>query len=302
MKITAHVDTGDLRSRMAEYARIVGKDVNRELRRHARLACVELANTTQPFGKDKSARELGEKAVEVDISKVFYTPQSEGYPARLEEIAKRSYIYRQNMSKKRFGNSRFDAERATQKFSDRIRGYIASNNTRALKKLAKDFNWQGVINEVDPALHQAARGGSRMKVRKQRGNMHLILGGRKGALQTYINKVKKRVGMAKAGWAVCADRIPDTGLASGGTRGIPQWVTRNKGAPAPQKSRVDASTTYGQYSNPRVVMTNAVPWTSQNLTPSAAFKALQIARGKFLKMMNIQIRYVLRQQARLRAG
>jgi hypothetical protein len=48
-----------------------------------------------------------------------------------------------------------------------------------------------------------------MKVRKQRGNMHLILGGRKGALQTYINKVKKRVGMAKAGWAVCADRIPD---------------------------------------------------------------------------------------------
>jgi hypothetical protein len=49
-------------------------------------------------------------------------------------------------------------------------------------------------------------------------------------------------------------------------------------------------------------MTNAVPWTSQNLTPSAAFKALQIARGKFLKMMNIQIRYVLRQQAKLRAG
>jgi hypothetical protein len=141
-----------------------------------------------------------------------------------------------------------------------------------------------------------------MKVRKQRGNMHLIVGGRKNALQTYINKVKKRVGMAKAGWAVCADRIPDTGLASGGTRGIPQWVTRNKGATAPQKSRVDASTTYGQHSNPRVIMTNAVPWTSQNLAPSAANTALQIARGKFLKMMNIQIRYVLRQQARLRAG
>jgi hypothetical protein len=301
MKITAHVDTSDLRSRMAEYARIVGKDVNVQLRRHARLACVELANTTQPFGKDKSARELGEKAVEVDISKVFYTPQSDGFAAGIAEIAERSFAARATRSSTREGRG-FDAEKAASKFKARVQGYIASNNTRALKKLAKDFNWQGVVSEPDPAIHQAARGGSRMKVRKQRGNMHLILGGRKNALQTYINKVKKRVGMAKAGWAVCADRIPDTGLASGGTRGIPQWVTRNKGATAPQKSRVDASTTYGQHSNPRVVMTNAVPWTSQNLAPSAANTALQIARGKFLKMMNIQIRYVLRQQARLRAG
>jgi hypothetical protein len=286
---------------MAEYARIVGKDVNVQLRRHARLACVELANTTQPFGKGKDAQLLGEKAVEVDISKVFYTPQSEGYPARLEEIAKRSYIYRQNMSKKRFGESRFNAEEATKKFSDRVRGYAAANNLRALKKLAKDFNWQGVVNQVDPSIHQAARGGSRKKVRKQRGNMHLVLG-KKGDLKAYINKVKQRVGMAKAGWAVCAERIPDTNRVSSATREIPKWITRNKNATAPQKSRVDASTTYGQHSNPRVVMTNAVPWTSQNLTPSATFKALQIARGKFLKMMNIQIRYVLRQQARLRAG
>jgi hypothetical protein len=301
MKITAHVDTSDLRSRMAEYARIVGKDVNRELRRHARLACVELANTTQPFGKDKSARELGEKAVEVDISKVFYTPQSEGFAAGISEIAEKSFAARATRSSTREGKG-FDAEKAASKFKARVQGYVASNNTRALKKLAKDFNWQGVVSEPDPAIHQAARGGSRMKVRKQRGNMHLILGGRKNALQTYINKVKKRVGMAKAGWAVCADRIPDTGLASGGTRGIPQWVTRNKSAPAPLRSSVDASTTFRKSSNPRVVMRNAVPWTSQNLTESAARAALNIARGKFVKMMNIQIRYVLRAQAKLRAA
>jgi hypothetical protein len=302
MKITAHVETGDLRKRMAEYQRIVGRDINQQLRRHARLACVELANTTQPFGKGKEARLLGEKAVEVDISKVFYTPQSDGFPARLEEIAKRSYVYRQNKSKSRFGQSRFDAEKATKDFADRVRGYVASNNTRALKELAKDFNWQGVVDHPDPALHQAARGGARKKVRKQRGNMHLILGGRKTALQTYINKVKSRVGMAKAGWAVCAEKIPELGLASSVTRGIPQWVTRNKNAPAPARSSIDASTTFRASNNPRVVMRNAVPWTSQNLAPSAARTALNIARDKFLKMMNIQIRYVLRQQAKLRAG
>jgi hypothetical protein len=287
---------------MAEYARIVGKNVNQELRRHARLACVELAYTTQPFGKGKNAKLLGEKAVEVDISKVFYTPQSEGYPARLTELAAKSYRFKSVKSKRKFGESRFDAVKATEDFSARVKKYAVSNNTPALKKLAKDFGWRGVVDHPDPALHQAARGGSRMKVRKQKGEMHLILGGRKTALQTYINKVKARVGMAKAGWAVCAEKIPELGLASSVTRGIPQWVTRNKNAPAPARSSIDASTTFRPSNNPRVVMRNAVPWTSQNLAPSAARTALNIARDKFLRMMNIQIRYVLRQQAKLRAG
>lgn len=296
MRITAQVDVGDLRKRMAEYERIVGRDINQQLRRHARIACVELANSTQPFGKGKEAKLLGERAVEVDINKVFYTPQSEGFINGVSEIAAESYKARAARS------ATFDADKATQRFKDRVQGYINSNNTSALKQLAKDFNWQGVVDHPDPAIHQAARGGSRMKVRKKRGNMHLILGGRQGALQTYINKVKKRVGMAKAGWAVCAERIPELGLTSSVTRGIPQWVTRNKNAPAPARSTIDASTTFRKSSNPRVVMRNAVPWTSQNLAPSEASKALRIAKEKFLKMMNIQIRYVLRQQAKLRAG
>ena len=298
MKVTAYVDTSDLRNRMAEYERIVGRDVNQQLRRHARLACVELANTTQPFGKGKEAKELGEKAVEVDISKVFYTAEPYGgFVNGISEVAHKSFASRAAKSKRGFS-----ADEATLKFTDRVNGYVAANNTRALKKLAKDFNWQGVVDHPDPAIHQAARGGSRMKVRKRKGEMHLILGGRKTALQTYINKVKKRVGMAKAGWAVCAEKIPDLGMASSATRSIPQWVTRNKDAPAPARSSVDASTTFRPSNNPRVVMRNAVPWTSQNLAPSAARTALNIAKDKFLKMMNIQIRYVLRQQAKLRAG
>lgn len=298
MKVTAHVDTSDLRKRMAEYERIVGRDVNQQLRRHARLACVELANTTQPFGRKPADKDPGELAVEVDISKVFYTAEPYGgFVNGISEIAHKSFARRAAKSKRGF-----DADSATLKFTDRVNGYAAAGKTAALKKLAKDFGWKGVVDHPDPALHQAARSGSRMKVRKRRGNMHLILGGRQGALQTYINKVKKRVGMAKAGWAVCAEKIPDLGMASAVTRGIPQWVTRNKSAPAPSRSSVDASTTFRPSTNPRVVMRNAVPWTSQNLAPSAARTALNIARGKFLKMMNIQIRYVLRQQAKLRAG
>jgi len=298
MKVTAQVDTSDLRKRMNEYALIVGKDVNRELRRHARLACVELANTTQPFGRKRADKESGELAVEVDISKVFYTAEPYGgFVNGISEIAYKSFAKRAAKSKRGF-----NADEATLRFTDRVNGYAASNNTRALKKLAKDFDWRGVVDRPDPAIHKAARGGSRMKVKKQRGNMHLILGGSKGSLKGYINKVKKRVGMAKAGWAVCAEKIPDLGLASSGTRGIPQWVTRNKSAPAPQRSSVDASTTFRRSSNPRVVMRNAVPWTSQNLTESAARTALNIARGKFVKEMTTRIKETLRAQAKLRAA
>jgi hypothetical protein len=47
-------------------------------------------------------------------------------------------------------------------------------------------------------------------------------------------------------------------------------------------------------------MTNAVPWTSDNLSPTQAIAAMQIARHKFVKMMNTQIKYVLRQQVKLK--
>jgi hypothetical protein len=142
---------------MAEYARIVGKDVNRELRRHARLACVELANTTQPFGKGKDAQLLGEKAVEVDISKVFYTPEPYGgFVNAMSEIAYKSFAKRAAKS-----NGKFDADAATLSFTDRVNGYVSAGNNVALKKLAKDFNWQGIVDRPDPDIHQAARGGHR---------------------------------------------------------------------------------------------------------------------------------------------
>lgn len=271
------------------------------MRRFAVVACRNLANTTQPFsGRDKETslrgRVLGEKAVEVDINKVFYTPQSEGYPAALTEIAEKSYRYRALKSKRKFGASRFNAEKATQAFNARVRGYISANNTRALKKLAKDFNWQGVVDHPDPAIHKAARSGPRMKVKKQRGNMHLILGGRKGALETYINKVKKRVGLAKAGWAKCADLIP-TSTKGAATRGIPQWVTRNK-AKAPGAIQ-DLSR---DERNPKVIMSNKIPWTSAVLSPNEAVKALRLAKANWVEYLNKSMRGELRRQAKLASG
>jgi hypothetical protein len=280
MKISAMTDTADLRGRLATYAQIVGKETSEAVKQFARVACVNLATSTQPFGSSKDARGPGERAVETDISKVFYTPQDGGFANTLKEIVASSER----------------SEASKQKFGTRIDGYIQSNNLAAITKLARDFGWKGTLfDEIDPALHQNARRAPRGRVPKRRGAMHMIIGGNE-SLAKYKAERMHKVGLTKAGWAKCATLIP-LKRASSPTRGIPQWVTRHVGRAS--GSIVDNSHVQA---NPSVSMSNNTPWTSQVLTESEARKALQIARNKFVNYMNHQIKYELRAQAKLQAA
>jgi hypothetical protein len=280
MKISAMTNTADLSGRLAVYAQIVGKETSEAVKQFARVACVNLATNTQPFGSAKESREPGEKAVEVDISKVFYTPQDGGFGSTLKEIVGSS--------------NRSDTSK--QKFNTRLDGYIQSNNLAAITKLARDFGWKGTLfDDIDPALHQNARRPPRGRVTKRKGAMHMVIGGNE-ALAKYKDQQKKKVGLTKAGWAKCATLIP-LQRASSPTRGIPQWVTRHIGRAS--GSIVDNSHVQA---NPSVTMTNGTPWTSQVLSESSAKAALQIARHKFVQYMNQQIKYELRQQAKLQAA
>jgi hypothetical protein len=283
VKISVKTDTSDLRAKLREFELVVGREMSGAVRQFARKACVYLANATQPYsgkGEDgksqnKQAKALGEKAVQVDISKVFYTPQSGGFARAVKKVVANS---------KR-------SEQAKVKFNARLDRYISSNNKVALTKIVKDFNWQGVIDNVDPALHQKARSGSRRKVdrRRQRKKMHMVLGGR-GEISSYIKTVQKRVGIAKSGWASCAQKI-SVDQKQSSTAGIPAWVTRHAGGN--NGSIVDQSR---DKRNPRVTMTNNVPWTSQVLSDSAKKESLRLAKENFLKYMDTTIRAELRRQ------
>jgi len=280
MKIKAMVNTSDMRSRLNQYALIVGKEKSEAVRQFARVACVNLATATQPFGKSRADKAAGELAVESDISKVFYTPQDGGFARSIKAIVAKGRR----------------SDEAKEKFNQRLDQYIASNNTEAISKIARSFNWQGVMfDDIDPAIHQAARTGPRKRVKKRRGAMHMVIGGN-DRLQKYKNQQKRKVGLTKAGWAACAEKIP-LNRESSATRGIPQWVTRHKNRA--NASIVDRSQ---DPNNPRVKMTNRAPWTSQVLSTSAINNALEMARGNFVKYMNQQIKYTLRQQAGLRAA
>lgn len=98
-------------------------------------------------------------------------------------------------------------------------------------------------------------------------------------MKAYINKIIKRVGTAKAGWASCAQQL-------GGWRGIPGWVTRHAGK-AVLGNVYDA--TGGQGSQQFVRMTNRVPWIDKCLNAGQIRRALDIQRGKMVNAIRIAL-------------
>jgi hypothetical protein len=283
-------DTSDLRGRLQLFSSIVGKEISETIRQHARLACVTLANTTQPYsGADeegasmsKEGKRVGEQSILNDVSKVFYTANE---PTRGFE----------NSLKEKVDQSR-RSDRAKDSFKAKIERYCRSGNAEYIAWLARFFKTERVqLDGFDRNLYHNARTGRRTSVPKKTKMLALVIGA-DGELAKFKDERMRRAGMGKAGWAVCAEAIP-VKQAQSATRGIPQWVTRHKGRAS--GSIVDISQ---DPVNPRVKMTNAMPWVSELLSPSQAMYALNLTRNKFVKYMNQAIKGTLRAQAKLRAN
>lgn len=292
MQIQAIANTSDLRARLRHFERIMKRDSQETLFQFARVACVNLAHNTQPFGKDKNAKLLGERAISSDIGKVFYTPEPYGgFVEALTEAAQQSYRQKERKSKRDY-----NSDEATLKFYNRVNGYAASGNFKALRKLAENFNWQGVLDDIDPVAHQEARRGPRQRIKERAFQSRLVLKSRR-TLDRYIASVQKKVGFTKAGWSKCATEVP-VKMASSRTRGIPQWVTRH--------TRRALGRTEVNYAPARidtkVTMTNLTPWASYCITPRQVQSALDSAKRKFVEYMRRTVMAELRSQIRARAA
>jgi hypothetical protein len=290
MKIKAFADTTDIRARLNLWATMVGKEVSSGIRQYARLACVGLANTTQPYsGKDEEgsalsaeAKRIGEQSILNDVSKVFYTANE---PTRGYE----------NSLKQKVDESR-RSDRAKEAMKARIEKYCRSNNAEGIAWLARFFKTERVQDGgFDRSIYHNARTGRRKNVPKRTKMLSLVIGA-DGELQKFKEERMKRAGMAKAGWAVCAEAIPSD-QAQSATRGIPQWVTRHKKRAS--GSIVDQS---HDPINPHIRATNEMPWVSNLLSESQAKVSLVLTREKFVKYMQTQINKTIRDAAKLRAA
>ena len=94
----------------------------------------------------------------------------------------------------------------------------------------------------------------------------------------YGKQITQRVGIAKAGWAHCAKQL-------GGSRGIPQWVTRHAGKRATGSVVDNSEATSEQY----VTMTNQVPWIDKCLNAGQIQRALDMQKEKMTKAIEIAL-------------
>jgi hypothetical protein len=217
------------------------------IRAQARLMAVNLAHNTQPYGKDEVARFKGQNAVRRDLNKVFIPAE------RVREIA--------------VIGARYNA------VSRLLLYAVDVNNPKRIQDAWHKLTGKIVPVERAPskAWHKSQRN-SRGRVRGK-GRPMIVMAS--SALRTYTRAKEKLVGFAKSGWAACARALD-------GTRGIPGWVTRNKG-PGKVKDMT------GDKEYPRIRLTNEVNYADKAITESQIGEALRMQREKMEKSLQISL-------------
>jgi len=236
---------------MIDYAEILKKTIPDSVALNARLLCVELARRTQPFG---NKAESGIGRVDKDITKIIRDD------TKLSEII---------------------ATVSTEKIRARLSTLLDDKSYDIIKIILSNLgflgSWGGMEMTSDfSTVHQANRNATTGRTRNKSDKLYISTGN----LPTYVAEVAKRVGIAKSGWARCAEQLPAV-IGGSMTRGIPDWVaSQTKGGGTIENNLSNAA-------NPSVRMTNTVPWVSRICPPGEQLKASQVVIAKMKKQMNI---------------
>lgn len=287
LQISAKTNTADLRAKIKTYAEITGKDGADALRRHARIAAVDLCNSMTPYshGQSAKAKAVGEGAVQRDILKVYYPATGGRFRAQATGIA-RGFL---------LGKGAANASEQAEKFKERLLRYQMSENTEALAKIAADMKFRDVmLDRFDQTRHQSERGTDG----RVSGNAAPVLViGAERELERYIEDTKKKVGLTKAGFAKVAEQIP-TSNEGDPLRGVPAWVKRHIARASGSMRDLTQGGLLNR--NIKVMMSNTTPWASNTISQQAVRSSLDATRSKFVKYMDIQIRYELKRRAGLK--
>lgn len=188
MTVTITTDNHALNRALNRVVLEVGADLGPTVKRSARLATVELAFRTQPYGKSAQVQAKGKAAVERDIRRVYTNP---------------GFAYRRIKEKH---------------LAALFWAVLQAGDIREANAVLRRAGLPPLEAWDDGAAHQAAR--DRGRVPDRTTPIALTPAANK-RLAAYIKKQQKNVGFAKGGFAACARLL-------GGTRGIPGWVSRQK--------------------------------------------------------------------------
>lgn len=199
------------------------------VRQSARRTCVHLARVTAPFGLDSGQRLRIIKNINSDISRVFATNAS--VSKNLEEENRKQLAFLTNNK-------------------------TPSVITKFLKSLGLDLEYR---KTASPQIHKSKRN-KRGRVPKNDKPSFMVPSESRAKL---LNRLVKRVGLAKHGWAQCAKAL-------GGVRGFnAKWVTSSKGKKQAGTVRQETARLGAVF-----VMSNNVPYVSGLINSSGLRWAL----------------------------
>jgi hypothetical protein len=240
---------------MADYATIREVTIPDAVSLNARLLCVELARRTQPFGEEQTS---GTIRVKNDIGKIIKnTEQLDAYADRV----------------------------GSQRIKARLKALIKSGRFDIVETIFRNIGflnkWTGM--EVIGAskmksVHNEARNKTTGRT-KSRGSKLFIAS--VSEQETYISEVQKRVGISKGGWADCATQLKKVNKG-GLLAGFPTWV---KKAMKSGSGKVQDMTS--DIKNPRVYLTNNVPWADNVIPENQQAGAIAVVVVKMRNQMNM---------------
>jgi len=268
MSASLTVDASKLQKALKAFIGNTKLEAAGEMRRQARLLCVKLANSTQPFGLENDVKKIGEKAITRDINRVYKTPGTAS-----KEIAKLSIPNGKTKTQ--------NAEQMAKAFANLVLGKAKGNEkrrrTESAQQLLNRIRQQPYVGtQVGPfdngKSHQAARYGKSKRVPKNQFVQQVVT--KDSPLARYFKDKRGNVGIAKSGWAVCAGIL-------GGFRGIPKWVYRHTGG-----GRVIDQTKSGIISKPFIQMTNTIPWINNVISNATIQKSIDIQVINMIKQLS----------------
>lgn len=269
MSASLTVDASKLQKALKAFIGNTKAEASKEMRIQARMLCVSLANSTQPFGKDANAKATGEKAVTRDIDRVYKSGST-----AVRDIA--------SLPLPRGKTATQNAKQAAAALAGLLQGRTTGKRGAKIVSAAQDLldriNYKPYVNTRigvfdQGQAHNKARFGRRKSVPKNQFVSQVVT--KDSQLTKYFKEKRGNVGIAKSGWAVCAGLL-------GGFKGIPKWVYRHTGG-----GRVNdqSGRGLGIVSKPFIQMTNTIPWINAVISTATIQKSIDIQITKMIKRL-----------------
>ena len=242
---------------MKDYATIREKTIPEAVHLNARLLCVEFARRTQPFGNDQK---VGEKAIARDLL---------GGKKRYGIFAPLTGFMAANAEQYSSGNIRLFVKKDGTVYGTDTAHFMTGATASNLRQIHKGAFQNGTMS--------SAGSGTRDIGRWKFINKYFVPG---GTLDDYVKSQMAKSGLAKSGWAACANQLKKV-ISGSMTRGIPQWVTRHLS----DYNLGNVEDRTGNISSPTVVITNNCKYADKVLRESEQLQGQSIVGAKMKRQM-----------------